>query len=277
MTKVAELTDRALISIGGADAEDFLQNLITCNVTGMDEGAATFGALLTPQGKILFEFFVLRLGSTYVFDCAASFQADLIKRLTFYKLRAAVDISGLDGQVFASWNGDDLLGFADPRLPALGHRVIVTDGANMATTANLDDYKSHRILLGVAELGEDFGASEVFPHEAMMDQWADAGIDFKKGCYVGQEVVSRMQHRGTARSRFVGVASGDGSPLPELGTPITADGKTLGKLGGSTVGNGLALLRLDRLEKAVAAGGKILADQSEISVIVPAFFQPTAA
>ncbi len=125
------------------------------------------------------------------------------------------------------------------------------------------DYEAHRISMGMPEGGLDYAYGDTFPHEALMDQYG--GVDFKKGCYVGQEVVSRMQHRGTARSRVVMVGADE---LPAAGTEIIADGKPCGKMGSSAGGKGLALLRLDRVKDALDNGGAVLAGGTNISVSI---------
>jgi folate-binding protein YgfZ len=157
----------------------------------------------------------------------------------------------------------------DPRLAALGWRVVapadqppVPHGFASASEAN---YDAHRIPLGIPEGGIDFAFGDAFPHDADMDQLS--GVDFGKGCYVGQEVVSRMEHRGTARRRFV-IAAAEG-PLPAAGTEVTAGGKPLGTLGSSAGNTGLALVRLDRAREAIDAGTPILAGDATLTLTLP--------
>lgn len=269
MTQKAELTGRSLFRVEGDEAVPFLQNLVTCDVESLKTGDATFGALLTPQGKILFEFVLLRTSEGFLGDCRAEMRGDLIKRLTFYRLRAAVILEADERKVFAIWDGENCEGFADPRLPALGNRLYDQD---LETTTGDNNWNAWRISLGIAELGADFEPSSVFPHETMMDQFKSSGVDFSKGCYVGQEVVSRMHHRATARNRFVHVAALDEQTLPERGTPVLADGKTLGTMGSHIGSKGLALMRLDRTAKAMSGGNPILAKDVEIAPSLPAFF-----
>ena len=255
--KLARLDDRALIRVSGPDALHFLQNLVTGEVEDMAEGDLSFAALLTPQGKILFDFMVVRENGACLLDVAADRADELAKRLAFYKLRAKVDVVKLaDGtEVMAAWDhGQERIdGKPDPRLAAMGVRLY---GQSLAQPdASLADYHRHRIGLGVPAGGLDFGWGEAFPHEALMDRIG--GVDFRKGCYVGQEVVSRMQHRGTARSRIIRV-TGDGA-LPAAGTTVEAGGKTMGTMGSSAGTQGLALLRLDRVAAARAAGDALSA------------------
>ncbi len=255
----AHLADRTVLRISGADAEHFLQNLVTCDVETLADKSITFGALLTPQGKILFEFFVSRDGGAFLLDTGTAFAADLARRLTFYKLRANVSIEMTDMPVSAEW-GEGIAG-NDPRLVGFARR-------SFAAKSGADDYHAHRIANGLPELGHDFEPESVFPHEALMDQFARGGVDFRKGCYVGQEVVSRMQHRGTARRRFVHVS---GASLPDMGAPVTADGRAIGTMGSSSGEYGLALIRLDRAAKAMATGTDILAGDAIVTASLPAF------
>jgi folate-binding protein YgfZ len=269
--RIAELSRRGVVAVGGPDAATFLNDLITADMPAA--GIAAYGALLTPQGKILFDAIVLREGDRFLFDLPRHAAGDFAKRLGFYRLRAKVEIADLSAErnVLAAWgNGAPILDgpvAADPRLPALGYRAVVPAGADMAPDfdeASAADYDAHRIALGVPEGGIDFAYGEAFPHDADMDQLS--GIDFKKGCYVGQEVVSRMEHRGTARRRFV-LASG--ATLPPAGTPVTADGKPLGTFGSSVGSTGLALIRLDRAKEAMDRGTPIFADGVPLALTLP--------
>ena len=263
MTHTAHLKDRRLLKVSGADCVEFLQNLITCEVASLDPGASRFGALLTPQGKILFDFFVLREADGYLLDVDAG-QADaLAQRLTFYKLRAAVDISADPRSVFASWPDGE--GVSDARTASMGTRHY---GETIPANATLAQWHGHRIGIGVPHLGLDFDPGENFPHDVLMDQFDHPGVDFRKGCYVGQEVVSRMEHRGTARSRFVKVM-GD-QPLPPKGEPLALDGRRVGTLGSSVDCQGLALVRLDRAGQA-SDSRPILIDGSKVTLSLPEF------
>lgn len=272
--QIAELARRGVVAVSGADAEQFLNDVITSDVPKADGGAA-YGGLLTPQGKILFDFIVFRHGGRFLFDLPRTLVADFIKRLTFYRLRAKVEIADLsdDHIVVAAWGSAippilDGPVAADPRLPALGFRAVVPAGADMAAdyvVAGVARYDSHRIAVGVPEGESDFTAGETYPHDSGMDQLG--GVDFAKGCYVGQEVVSRMEHRGTARRRFV-IATGQ-APLPSAGTAVTAGGKAIGTMGSSAGGHGLALVRLDRAKAAMDAGVPIAAGSAKIALTLP--------
>ncbi|MFO0990663.1 MAG: folate-binding protein [Hyphomicrobiales bacterium] len=256
------LPGRSVLAVAGADAGGFLQGLVTSDVEGLAPGMAGYAALLTPQGKILFDFPLQRQDDGFLIDCATSQREALVKRLGFYKLRAKVAITPREDLkvVVAEAPAPGL--FADPRLVALGYRGYSTgDFAEAAT------YEARRIALGIADSEADIGSSELFPHEANLDQLN--GLSFSKGCYVGQEVVSRMEHRGTARTRILPLKL-DGA-APAKGTPILAGVKQIGTLLSSAGDRALGLLRLDRLADAAAAGDRLLTDSVPVHVIKPAF------
>jgi len=273
--RIAELPRRGVVAVGGPDAQKFLNDLITSNVA-TDARSAVFAGLLTPQGKLLFDFLIFRDGDRYLFDIARSEVDSFLKRLTLYRLRSKVDVADLSDEriVVAAWGTTtapivDGVVAPDPRLPALGFRAIVPPGADMAPDfdeATEADYDGHRIALGVPEGGIDFAFGDVFPHDVDMDQLA--GVDFGKGCFVGQEVVSRMKHRGTARRRIV-IARGAG--LPSAGTAVIADGKALGTMGTSTGGHGIAIVRLDRAKAAIDADITVLAGEQAVSLSIPSW------
>lgn len=269
---IALLPDRAVVAVSGPDALPFLQGILTCNVETLPEGEARLGALLTPQGKIQFDFLVSRAGDGFRLDVAAERVPDLVKRLGLYRLRAKVTIAADPTLgVAAAWNGAETAAetvrVRDGRLPALGERLYFAEGA-FSADATEADYHAHRIGLGVPEGGRDFALSDAFPHEALMDQLG--GVDFKKGCYVGQEVVSRMQHRGTARTRILPIVYRDG-PAPEPGTEVTAGARSLGTTGSAAGDRGLATIRLDRLGDALAAGEPVRAGGTVAGVMKPDF------
>lgn len=265
MPNSAHLTSHSLIAIGGEEATGFLQNLVTCDVENLGEGSASFGALLTPQGKIMFDFLLYRTNDGFLVDANTEQADDLAKRLIFYRLRAKVDIEAIDDEVTVVWptDGDS---FVDPRDHRLGSRMIGKAKATLKET----NWDTHRVSLGFPECGKDFEANTTFPHEALMDHFGHSGVDFSKGCYVGQEVVSRMQHRGTARSRFVKVSS-QGDSLPAAGIEVKAGEKTIGKMGSHAGQNGLALLRLDRTAVAMADGQEITTGDIAITPTLPDF------
>jgi tRNA-modifying protein YgfZ len=269
--KAALLPDRGVVKVAGEAAAKFLDGLITADIDKVTATAAQYGALLTPQGKVIADFIVVKgePEEHYFLDCPRALAPTLVQRLNFYKLRAKVmveDLSDVLG-VLAAWDGNpaglaDGLPYPDPRLPDLGTRCMLPPHragavANNAGAALVDTaaYEAHRIALGVPQGGIDFAYGDAFPHEADMDQLN--GVDFDKGCFVGQEVVSRMEHRATARARVVPVTFEGAAPAH--GTPVTAAERSLGTIGSGIVGRALALLRLDRVEDALAAGTPITA------------------
>ncbi len=270
----AVLKDRAVIAVSGQDATHFLHNVLTCDIEGLRPDTAMAGAVLTPQGKILFDFMVMRDGTDgYLLDCRADIAADFIKRLTIYRLRAKADISLQDESlVSVFWNGESSsapAGAVSGRDIRFGDtpviRAIATAATGTDTDTGVDAWTALRIAHGIAESGADYPLGDAFPHDVNLDQ--TGGISFKKGCYVGQEVVSRMQHRGTARRRVL-VAAGTAA-LPPPGTEIVADGKPLGALGSVQGNSGLALCRIDRVKDATDAGADIVAGGVSLALAIP--------
>ncbi|MBN8980392.1 MAG: folate-binding protein YgfZ [Rhizobiales bacterium] len=281
--KAAFLPDRGVIKVSGEDARRFLDGLVTTDVEKVAPGLARFGALLTPQGKIVADFLITEAsagqGGGFLLDCAKALSKPLADRLGIYKLRAKVSVENLSDSmgVLAVWDGDPAmkpdLAFADPRNDKLGWRVLVPeDLAGKAAAAigaqltDVDSYEAHRIACGVPRGGVDFIYNDAFPHEANMDRLH--GVDFDKGCYVGQEVVSRMEHRGTARTRIVRMRVESG--VPEIGTAIVAGEKSLGTMGSSADGLGLALVRIDRAGDALDAKLPFTAGGIAVSLADPA-------
>jgi hypothetical protein len=282
--QAALLPDRGVVKVSGDDARRFLNGLVTNDMAKVSPGTARYAALLTPQGKIVADFMIAEAnaedGGGFFLDCPLALAPMLVEKLTFYKLRAKVTIEDLSNSlgVMALWDGaresDDGLSYADPRLPALGTRSILPPDLATEAAANLgatltghEAYHAHRIALGVPRGGEDFAYLDTFPHEADMDQLA--GVDFEKGCYVGQEVVSRVEHRSTARSRVVPIAYDEFSPMP--GLPVMAGEKQVGTLGTTAKGRGLAMLRLDRVADALGAGTALTAGGIAIHPVKPAW------
>ncbi len=277
---IARLEDRGLIRVSGPEAQHFLQNLVTADVDELETPGATQAALLTPQGKIFFDFLIYKVDGAFLIDTPKETLEDLLKRLTFYRLRAKVDLEAVssDTAVFAIWGGDTgtlenaEFAITDPRLDALGQRVIGKADLLETSEASISDlrtYDAHRISLGVPEGLKDYAYSDIFPHDADMDQLG--GVSFKKGCYVGQEVVSRVQHRGTARKRFIQIESREA--LPAKGTSVMAGGKSVGEIGSSTmidgVGKALALLRLDKTHQAIENDLPLTCGDIAVTAILP--------
>jgi len=270
--KAALLPDRGVIKVAGDGARKFLHGLVTTDILSLPPGVARFCALLTPQGKIIADFFVTEApaadGGGFFLDIPRALAATLVERLNLYKLRAKVlveDLTEILG-VLAAWDGAGAtkygLCYADPRLPALGMRIMIAPHRAAEAAADLgaalvgaENYEAHRIALGVPRGGLDFVYGDAFPHEADMDQLG--GVDFAKGCYVGQEVVSRIEHRGIARTRAVPIRYEGGAP--ECGAAIIAGERQVGTMGSAAHGRGIALIRLDRVAEAdsvsLTAGG----------------------
>lgn len=261
--KAAHLKDRGVIRVSGEDARDFLQNIVTNEMETVTPQQAGYGALLTPQGKIISDFLVIAVpeaeGGGFLLDAPLLQVPDLMKRLKLYKLRSKVALDDLSeaSAVIAATDGSPLpadsgLTYIDPRLPELGGRAVTDrEGVEELAGEDMDAYHARRIALGIPDGGRDFAYGDTFPHEALFDQLG--GVSFKKGCYIGQEVVSRMQHRGTARTRVVPVVFTAGL-VPEMGVEATAGSKTIGRIGSCANGRGLAMLRLDRAADALAEG-----------------------
>lgn len=269
--KAAFLPDRGVVKVSGEDARNFLNGLITTDIDELRPGLGRFGALLTPQGKIIVDFLITEApagqdsahGGGFLIDAPRALAKGLADKLGFYKLRAKVVVENLTDKlgVLAAWDGTPAttpeLAFADPRNAALGWRILIPEESQQklasligADLVDSNAYEAHRIASGVPRGGLDFMYGDAFPHETNMDRLN--GVDFDKGCYVGQEVVSRMQHRGTARTRTVKIIL-DG-PSPEAGATILAGDKQVGTIGSTAGETGLALIRTDRVADALDAG-----------------------
>lgn len=266
----AYLSERNLIRIGGADAEHFLQNLITTDVEKIAPGKAYPGALLTPQGKILFDFMIWRDEAGFVLDTATSQADGLIKRFTLYKLRAAVEISLIEEKgVTVRWGEEPVDGaLQDMRFAAADVYVSRQPGQHGDDTDHaVVGYHALRVFTGIVESGADYDLQDAFPHDVLLD--LTHGLSFKKGCYVGQEVVSRMHHRGTARRRVITVIGEE--QLPDAGTELMAGGKPVGTLGTVVGTRALAIARTDRIASAMATGTPVLAGEVPVVVALPAW------
>jgi tRNA-modifying protein YgfZ len=280
--KAAFLPDRGVVKVTGETARDFLNGLITTDTTLLRPGLGRFGALLTPQGKITVDFLITEApaghGGGFLIDCPKVLAQALADKLGFYRLRAKVGIENLSDSlgVLAAWDGEVALKpdltFTDPRNARLGLRILLPaelaqKAADLIGAELVDSsaYEAHRIALGVPRGGLDFIYGDAFPHETNMDRLS--GVDFDKGCYVGQEVVSRMQHRGTARTRTVRVLLEGGAPEP--GTTVLAGDKSMGTMGSVADGRGLALIRVDRASEALEAGTSLTAGGLAVRITDP--------
>lgn len=273
------LPARALVSVSGPDAEHLLQSILTTDLASLPAGVAKPGALLTPQGKIMFDFLVSRDDADgLLLECRAEIADDFMRRLMLYKLRAKLTISKRDESLVAvSWQDEpsssqadstpfdaDSTERRDARFPE-SFRVVRRPVALAEADADLSAWTALRIAHGVAESGSDYALSDAFPHDVLLDQ--NGGVGLRKGCYVGQEVVSRMHHRGTARRRVL-IAEAD-ADLPEAGTPVLAQGRPAGALGSVLGSKGLAIVRIDKVKAAMDAGEPVTAGGVALRLTIP--------
>lgn len=261
------LSERAVVRIDGPEAEKLLQDVITPDLNTLGPEDALGGALLTPQGKIMFDFVIARDGDDgFLLDLDSGHSKDFVKRMMLYRLRAKVQIATDPAvSVFAAWERERLPGAkADRRFPgSTGVMRLYSSEAPAQMDGGSEDYVRLRIQGGVAESGHDFAPGDAFPHDILMD--LNGGVSFKKGCFVGQEVVSRMQHRGTARRRLVHVEAE--SPI-ESGE-ITAGGKTIGTIGSVVGTSGLAIVRTDRAAAVIETGTTPEANGVPVTLALP--------
>lgn len=246
---IARLTSRALVRVSGPDARGLLHNLLTQDVETLADGEVRFGALLSPPGRLLFDLFLWGDESGVVLDVAADRRADLLRRLAMYRLRAAVEIAEDDRPVLGSWP-QVAEGFSpDPRVIALGGRRL---GAGPVEDATEADYHAHRLSVGVPDPAADGGRDSRYPIQADFDLLN--GIDFQKGCFVGQETTSRMKRRGAIKNRMLPLVF-DGPP-PAPGTEVLNGELRAGEVLTGQHGAAMALLRLDRIDGPLTAGGR---------------------
>jgi hypothetical protein len=254
--------DRAVFRFSGADAHKLLNDVVTGHVPAEDDGVAAWWALLSPQGKILAEGLAGFAQDAIWVDVHQSVADDFFKRMKMYRLRAQVEIEDLRESFRVGYAAEATGGIAhrDQRGPVdLGWRVIAPAEDIAAWEAEDGPYRLARVEAGIAELGPDYPPLEAFAHDVGMDLLG--GIDFAKGCYVGQEVVSRMKHRGTARRRPVIV----GPTLAEAGTAVVAGGREAGTIGQQVDGGAVAIVRLDRITDV----GAVSVGESPVQVTVP--------
>ncbi|MET0432231.1 MAG: folate-binding protein [Hyphomicrobium sp.] len=275
--QLARLADRGVVRVRGRDSEKLLQDLVTNDLDRLAPNAARYAGLLSPQGKILFDFFVVRHGDGFLLDVARAKTVELTKRLTMYKLRADVEITDVSESftAFAAWGTDSEkliegrdITFADPRHAALGLRLldeIKGDGARPLTeNDSQQSYDSHRVEIGVPEGGKDYEFGDAYPHEADFDLFN--GVSFTKGCFVGQEIVARMQNKSVVRKRAIRISGS--APLTSR-LEILLGSIAVGMIGTVDGSNAIAMLRLDRAVEAeqknqkLTAGGVIVTPDEE--------------
>ncbi|SLN70088.1 CAF17-like 4Fe-4S cluster assembly/insertion protein YgfZ [Oceanibacterium hippocampi] len=286
------LDQRGVIAVGGPEARSLLQRIVSNDVDRLTTGQAIYSALLTPQGKFLHDFFLVDLGETLLLDCEADRRDDLMRRLTMYRLRSRVTLEDATAAyaVFAV-RGDGAAAtfeigepagaarpafggalFVDPRHPGLGLRAILPADAGAATIAKagfepapVADYETARLTLGIPDGSRDITPEKGFLLENNFEELH--GVDFAKGCYVGQELTTRTKHRGKIRKRLLRVEF-DGAPPPP-DTPLEADGAEVGEMRSGMDGQGLAMIRLERLAEARAKNVAIMAGNRPVQVRVP--------
>ena len=277
MLKATILPDRSILKMSGADARGFLQGLITNDVDKLDTKRALYAALLTPQGKIIADFFLAQAGEAIYLDCATSSAADLFSRLKRYRLRSTVVIEEM-GNAYAVLASNDsapqnmnvITCNQDPRLTSLGYRWIAPSKELESELAlhsieqePREHYERHRIECAIPDSVRDLTPETFFPLDCNFEELH--GVDFDKGCYVGQELTSRMKHRASSRRRILPVASN--TMLPPLGTKLSSGGAEVGEMLGSFGRNGLAQIRLDRLGNSERA----TADETHIRIGRPPY------
>lgn len=268
---------RSVLRVAGADAASFLQGLISNDVIRAQSGSPIYAALLTPQGKYLFDFFVVSSNGSFLIDVDATQKAALAQKFSFYRLRARVEITDESSTMAVACvlgllpqSRPDIIVFADPRDARLGTRLIGPHDAIHGSLAPLaamprDEFERLRIRLHVPA-SADFESDKMFLLDMNFDELS--GVDFRKGCFVGQEVTARMKHRASARKRFLAV-SGPGTS-PAIGTPILAGDHAIGELRSSIAGDNsfiaIAQFRLDRLKQACDANEPLTSAQTRIEV-----------
>lgn len=262
----AHLQSRSLIAVGGPDWRSFLQNLITQDIETPDPATARFGALLTPQGRLLYDLFVVERDGGAWLDVEAEHRDALLQRLMIYRLRAKVEIAADDTKVSVLFAADGAPArpdgprwVADGRLADLGWRgygVEPPAGAALATEA---ERETQKLRLGVPG-PKDWGTDRTYPIEANFDLLN--GVDFHKGCFIGQETTSRMKRRGTIKNRMLPIAY-DG-PAPAFGAEVLVGELRAGEMLSGAEGRGIALVRLDR-----ALGAALTVEGSPALVDVP--------
>lgn len=253
---IALLPDRGVLEVAGPDRAAFLQGLVSNDVAAIPDGGAAWAALLTPQGKWLADFFVISAtGDTFLLDAEAAAVPGLVQRLSRFRLRSKVTLrdASADWRVHAAWGTAPAaqgIVVADPRLPEAGWRVLAP--FPLAADATAEDYDRHRLALGLPDGARDMEAEKSVLLEAGFDELR--GVSWTKGCYMGQELTARTRYRGLVKRRLVPVAVE--GPLPERGTPVTdAAGAEVGEMRSGGDGQGLALLRIDALDRGPFSAG----------------------
>ncbi len=257
MTMIARLTTRGVLGINGADRVTFLNGLVSNDVSRVAPGNAVWAALLSPQGRYLTDFFIFHDNERLLLDAPLQTVPDLLRRLSRYRLRAAVILEDLSESlhVYAAWDGvpaETPVTAPDPRLATAGYRMI--SAAEIAQTSSEAAYAAHRLKLGLPDGPPDLEPEKTLLLEAGFDELG--GVAWDKGCYMGQELTARTKYRGLVKRRLVPVTLG--SPPPPAGTPVLAAGAEIGTLRSSAGQMGLAMLRIDALDKPLLAGNALV-------------------
>jgi folate-binding protein YgfZ len=265
--------DRAVFAVGGPETTDFLQNLVTNNVALLVRQPVVYAGLLTPQGKVAADFFLWRTDDGVLIDANAQAAAGLRAKMMLYRLRANVEIGPIDtglGVFVGDIAAHAILSATDPRRPELGLRAIaLAEGPPPETEPQA--FRTRRIGAGLPDLAHDTTGDEVFALEGLFEELN--GVDFQKGCFVGQENVSRMKRRATTRKKFCPVTFY--GEAPPFGTAVTAGAADIGSIRTGVEGRAMALLRLDRAREALdkgetlSAGGKSLRLDAPSWLIAP--------
>jgi folate-binding protein YgfZ len=257
------LPNRSMVAISGADAENFLQSLVSNDIRKLSPDKALYAALLSPQGKFLHDFFLCRRGAAILLDCDKARLPDLMSRLMLYKLRAHVTIEALPDAVTAAWGSTTDQGFPDPRLDGMGYRIIGEADTKDWQKTDVAAYEKHRIALGVPDGAQDAIVDKSFLLELGFE--ALSGVDFNKGCYVGQEVTARSKFRGQVRKHLYRVHAD--AELPPPGSKIMQNGTEVGEMRSHAGTVGLAILRIEAVEK----NQPLLAQDIPITASLPAW------
>jgi len=283
------LPERGVLSVAGEDARKFLQGLISNDTARVAPGTAVYAALLTAQGRYLHDFFLVQVGEALLLDCEAERRADLAKRLRMYKLRSKVELQdatdrfaayalpdaaalGLGDQAGSARELDGGTLYIDPRHVGIGARALLPRDTAATTLAGLGavegdraDYERLRLTLGLPDGSRDLVVEKSILLENGFDELN--GVDWKKGCYIGQELTARTKYRGLVKKRLLPVRIE--GPAPEPGAPILLGDKEAGEMRSAADGMGLAVMRLEFIDKQAAEGGDFVAGGSRLTPVKP--------
>lgn len=282
------LPGRGVLEIKGADKSTFLQGIMTNDIYSLSPENALYTALLTPQGRYLYDFFIVEIGDSYYLDGEASRLEDVIKKLSLYKLRADVTfILRSDLPVYAYWgegvssllNLDNKHGashntfYMDPRLAALGARSFGKAEVEGFQLKSPEDYDQHRLSLGIPEGGRDLIPDKSIPLESGLDELH--AISWTKGCFMGQELTARTKYQGLVRKRLIPVVF-EGKP-PPFGTGVFLEGDPVGEVRTTSGSQGLIMVRLEALKSHLEEHGKLMAGEANLTPHVPSWMKLTSS